>query len=1109
MFVLKDGNTTSKVIHLSDIHIRKIRVKEYKKVFKRTFKKIQKIITDENGLIVVTGDITDNKLVLSPVIIDQIKDFFIGLTNIADTIIILGNHDVAISNKKALDALTPILKNFNTKNKLHLIKDNGVYEYNNLALGLTNIYAKKVTEIEETDKIKIALYHGTIKNSFTETGFKFTNSGHFKISDFTKYYDYGFFGDIHKFQYLDNNNRFAYSSSLIEQRINEASEQHGFIYWDLENKKSQYINVKNNYRYLILKVVDGQIYLKNNELYDKDKIKIKYPKIRLYYKNTNINKLTEIEETIKKNHKCSEFIKMNDLDDQLDFNYGISELENKETISEIKDFKTIKLLISGFIKKFNINWDNDKTNYILNMMENIIGEIDIKNYDKKIISLKYLEFSNLFSYGENNVLNFNKFGKNKIIGIQGNNSNGKSALIDSILYSIYDKFSRGVNNEALNVNENNCSSKIVLDVNNNEFIIERSLKKVGKKITPTLNLYKNKKIITNDRKSSTTQNIYDYICNYEDIVNNNIILQFCENFLDINDVKKRDYLYNILNLDIFNEIIKLVNSKKGSLKSQQFAYTKTLDKYNEIEILNKLDEIKEEKKELENKLFIKQKKKKEYDQIIMDIRIITDNIQNIEELKENINETKNYLIKKDNKIDNLKQKINELNLIKKPFEQIEKENNDFINNKKNKLKELNVLRDECMRNIVKIELDVDEKIDIRYNDIEEFEILKENLEKIDIDIKNVKIKIEKLQNHKYDKNCEFCMMSEITKDKIYYNEINEEYYSKKKDIIDRIEILKKQIKNEDIIEYNKLKKINCSLEYYNKIVEQKQINKKNCEKIKELNKLIKENNEKENTEYIKNKKILEELDEYDNKINMYEKIVKIKRKELERNIKEFDKYENVDIDNYKEIDNKNNIVIEKIEKINNKLIELNTNKIELERDLKEINYLKENINKCKYDYENYMEINNIIEAKNGLVNYIMNTIILPQIEGKVNNILSLITDYLIELQYDNKRICVYKMEGTKRLKAVNLCGFERFVCNMAFRIVFNQINSKISCNFMIIDEGFSCCDSDNLIKLKYLFDFIRQKYKWCLAITHLDTIKDYFDETIRIDKKNNKSSIQY
>jgi DNA repair exonuclease SbcCD ATPase subunit len=80
---------------------------------------------------------------------------------------------------------------------------------------------------------------------------------------------------------------------------------------------------------------------------------------------------------------------------------------------------------------------------------------------------------------------------------------------------------------------------------------------------------------------------------------------------------------------------------------------------------------------------------------------------------------------------------------------------------------------------------------------------------------------------------------------------------------------------------------------------------------------------------------------------------------------------------------------------------------------------------------------------------------------------------------------------------------------MAFRLIFNQINTKISCNFLIIDEGFSCCDNENLIKLKYLFDFIKQKYTWCLAITHLDTIKDYFDETIKIEKNDGKSQIIY
>ena len=162
------------------------------------------------------------------------------------------------------------------------------------------------------------------------------------------------------------------------------------------------------------------------------------------------------------------------------------------------------------------------------------------------------------------------------------------------------------------------------------------------------------------------------------------------------------------------------------------------------------------------------------------------------------------------------------------------------------------------------------------------------------------------------------------------------------------------------------------------------------------------------------------------------------------------------------------------------------------------------MHQCQDQYEAYTEITNIIEAKNGLVNHLMNNIILVQIESKVNLILDMLADFFIELKYDNKKIIVYKKNknhgSNKKLKAVNLCGYERFICNMAFRLVFNQINTRISCNFLIIDEGFSCCDTENLIKLKHLFDFIKQKYTWCLAITHLDIIKDYFDDVITIDK---------
>ena len=324
------------------------------------------------------------------------------------------------------------------------------------------------------------------------------------------------------------------------------------------------------------------------------------------------------------------------------------------------------------------------------------------------------------------------------------------------------------------------------------------------------------------------------------------------------------------------------------------------------------------------------------------------------------------------------------------------------------------------------------------------------------------------------------------------------YFSKKdtinKDILDgnkKLELIKqndfskKHINLVDLMVKHTTNKIDNKYQMYLNIINKiENINRKIEIDNSQLEIIIKQNeyNEKDliilENDYNKYSKLLEKLD--DGVLNNIKK--------LEKNISRF----------------RNTL-----DDLNKEVTQLNRQLTEYECDIKKIEELKGNIKECKDKYENYTEINNIIETKNGLVNHIMNNIILIQLESKVNGILSLLTDFLIELKYDNKKIVVYKKEGEKKLKAVNLCGFERFVCNMAFRLVFNQINTKISCNFLIIDEGFSCCDSENLIRLKYLFDFIKQKYTWCLAITHLDTIKDYFDETIKIEKNNGKSQIIY
>ena len=44
-------------------------------------------------------------------------------------------------------------------------------------------------------------------------------------------------------------------------------------------------------------------------------------------------------------------------------------------------------------------------------------------------------------------------------------------------------------------------------------------------------------------------------------------------------------------------------------------------------------------------------------------------------------------------------------------------------------------------------------------------------------------------------------------------------------------------------------------------------------------------------------------------------------------------------------------------------------------------------------------------------------------------------------------------------------------------------------NFIIIDEGFSAADSDNVNKISYLIDVINKEYDICLLISHIDEIK--------------------
>ena len=63
--------------------------------------------------------------------------------------------------------------------------------------------------------------------------------------------------------------------------------------------------------------------------------------------------------------------------------------------------------------------------------------------------------------------------------------------------------------------------------------------------------------------------------------------------------------------------------------------------------------------------------------------------------------------------------------------------------------------------------------------------------------------------------------------------------------------------------------------------------------------------------------------------------------------------------------------------------------------------------------------------------------------------------------------------------------------------------------FIIIDEAFDCCDAEVIAKMPILFDYIRQKHKFAIVISHDERIKKLYDTTIDVVEQNGGSLIVY
>ena len=247
----------------------------------------------------ISVEILHSKTEMSPELVDQLSRLFKNLADICPLVIIAGNHDANLNNRNRMDVLTPIVENLNHPN-LHYLKRTGVYRCADTNLVVWDVWDKESDYIKAKDikdkGTNVVLYHGTVDRSETDLGFKLPSKVKMKMF---KDYDLALLGDIHKRQFLNKEETIAYCGSLIQQNHGEDIGK-GYLLWDVPKRKSQYIEIPNDFGYYTINIDNGKL----PDLSDLPK----KPRVRIRVSNTKPAQLKRVMTQLQKKAKIQESV---------------------------------------------------------------------------------------------------------------------------------------------------------------------------------------------------------------------------------------------------------------------------------------------------------------------------------------------------------------------------------------------------------------------------------------------------------------------------------------------------------------------------------------------------------------------------------------------------------------------------------------------------------------------------------------------------------------------------------------------------------------------------------------------------------------------------------
>jgi DNA repair exonuclease SbcCD ATPase subunit len=1034
-----------RIAHVSDIHIRNLRYhEEYRRTFEDLYNHLEHLKPD---VVINTGDTAHTKTQISPEFVQMASDHIRAVSEIAPYHIILGNHDLNLMNSARQDAITPIVESIGSP-RVFLHKLSGLAHSQEFDCGRVNLWAFSLADREgypappdwakHPDAVNIGLFHGSVLNCVTDSNWRMTHVEH-DLAIF-RGLDLVLMGDIHKRQSFEDG-RYAYPGSLIQQNFGEELEK-GFLLWEIEGKekfRTEFHPLRGSRKFYTIRLHED-LSFPDVDVEPDSRVRLSPPR------QLTLVEQKEVERSAKRLYSPHDVITLSPNSVSVRPVFSGSD---KSLGESVRSLAVQERLIREWLGPRELS--EPVVERILDLNRKYQIEIDRNEETARDVAwrLEKLAWSNMFNYGEGNLLDFSSLGG--VTGLFAPNGSGKSNLIDVPLVGLFDSSTKGAFKNIYLINDNKDVGTIVAEVtaDGRAYVVERVVERIKygqRKLGETKEWGKTSLTfqqvdedggthpLNGESRPETERQIRRRLGTYDDLMLTAIMAQW--NPLDVIASKETDrkrIFFKFLDLDGFEAKCRLA-------KEEAKAHVSRLKELEGVDLLEEQERF-----------------SREVDSLWDDEGATEEEIRSLVQGSEELGRRIIELVSSRAKVD----RQEDVETLREELADLRDDRRTMDDSLGERILDLEDLSDR-LRSFPEMPARWPKEAQLR--EIEGTLATVSRQESVFRQtIKSSEKSVKMLDQVPCGDQFPGCMfLVDAVRDKAALPSA-----------------------------YDKLK----------------QLEARELELETQRDELARERSEFER-QAAERRDLVQRVEKDRHTVQ----IVRMKISALDKEIVALESRveqaarDTADVKKNKEIDAEIERVEREKREIDGRAEERRRHLVKISKELGAAQRSLEDVNsridalddlrRTVTAYEHYVEA----MGKDG-VPYLILTQRLPVINEEINKILSACADFGVNIEHDpeEQSIRIYLQYGQYKPRIIELGGgAEKMLASIAIRVALLRISSLPRPNFFVIDEGFGKLDPRNLENIGKMFDYLRTAFDHIIVVSHLEVLKDMVDNTIEI-----------